>query len=386
MGAQENRENVVQPQVKSYIMKKASVKRIPVSGTFEITPLCNMNCRMCYIRMSEKEMNERGTMLSAEEWIRLGKEAADSGMLFLLITGGEPFLRKDFRYIYEELTKLGLSISINSNATLIDDNIVEWLKENPPSRVNVTLYGGNNETYERLCGIKNGYERAVKGIETLRRAGISVYINASFTKYNVEDMEKIFKFADDRNIRVRTTSYMFPPVRNAKDGQTDDAVRFTPYEAAKTRAMSERLFMNDGEYERYLRMIHAGCSIVRDDDECVRTEDAKMRCTAGKSSFWVTWDGRITPCGMMNSPVRRINRTDFRPVWEGLVSDTDKIFTPAECENCSKKFACVVCGALTMAESGGDASVKPEYVCRMTEEYIGIMTEEYCKMEKNNFG
>lgn len=374
---------MAQPQIKKMLMQKASIKRVPISGTFEITPLCNMNCRMCYIRMTEKEMNERGTMLTAEDWIELGKECVKRGMLFLLITGGEPFLRKDFRYIYEELTKLGLSISLNSNATLIDENVIEWLKDNPPSRVNVTLYGGNNETYEKLCGLKNGYDKAVRGIELMREAGIMVYINASFTKYNVSDMEEITGFASERGLRVRATSYMFPPVRNAKDGNTDDEVRFTPEEAAKARAACAKLTMSEAEYIHYLKLTHAGiCAADDNEDECVRIEDAKMRCTAGKGSFWVTWDGRMTPCGMMNEPVVRCRAENFFEGWQSIVADTEKICTPVECESCSKRSACVVCGALCIAEGKGDSSAKPEYVCRMTEHYLEILEQEYNALEE----
>lgn len=375
-------ERIPQPQIKKYMMRKAGAKRIPISGTFELTPLCNMNCRMCYIRMSEKEMKERGSLRSAEDWISLGREAAARGMLFLLLTGGEPFMRKDFRYIYEELTKLGLSISINTNATMIDEKIIEWFGKNPPARVNVTLYGGSNKTYERLCGLKDGYDRAVRGIELMRKAGIMVYINASFTKYNIDDMEEILGFASERNLRVNSTTYMFPPVRNAKDGHTDDEVRFTPEEAARARAACEKLRMGKEEYQNHLMRIHAGSCMVNDSEECVRSEDAKMRCTAGKCSFWVTWDGRMTPCGMMNEPVAKLDEMDFAEAWGAVMEGTDKVCTPVECESCGKRFACVVCGALALAEGNGDSTLKPGYVCNMTENYLEIMEQEYNNMAK----
>ena len=375
-----------QPQIKRFLMNKAAINKIPLNGSFELTPLCNMNCRMCYIRMSEKEMNERGTMLSAQEWIDLGKEAVECGMLFLLLTGGEPFIRKDFRYIYEELTKLGLSITINSNATLIDENIMEWLSKTPPAKINVTLYGKDNETYERLCGLKNGYDRAVRGIELLRAAGIMVNINASFTKYNEADMEYIINFAKERDLSFRATSYMFPPVRSAKNGKTDVEVRFTAEEAAAARARSDKLRMSENRYKLYLQAMHAGKCNAEEDDDCMRTEDAKMKCMAGKSSFWITWDGRITPCGMMNAPVVNHCRDgkSFKGEWEYIVNETGRICMPSECENCSKKFACVVCGALTIAEGDGDSQKKPEYLCRMTEHYIELLEQEYLLMEQEN--
>ena len=46
----------MQAQLRKYLYQKAAHNKVPLSGTFELTPRCNMNCRMCYIRMSEAEM------------------------------------------------------------------------------------------------------------------------------------------------------------------------------------------------------------------------------------------------------------------------------------------------------------------------------------------
>src|SRR5699024_6376908 len=116
---------------------------IPLSGTFELTPVCNMNCRMCYVRMSREEQEAVHPLRTAKEWLELGKTARDRGMLYLLLTGGEPFLRPDFREILSGLHQMGLLITINSNGTLIDESVVEWLKESPPVRINITLYGAS---------------------------------------------------------------------------------------------------------------------------------------------------------------------------------------------------------------------------------------------------
>ena len=142
----------VEPPITEYLHAKASRLHIPLSGTFELTPVCNMNCKMCYVRMSRAEQEAVHPLRTAKEWLELGKTARDRGMLYLLLTGGEPFLRPDFREILSGLHQMGLLITINSNGTLIDENVVEWLKESPPVRINITLYGASDETYERMCG------------------------------------------------------------------------------------------------------------------------------------------------------------------------------------------------------------------------------------------
>ena len=69
---------------------------VPISGTFELTPRCNFNCKMCYVHLSEDRISKFGSEMDAAEWIRLAEQARDAGMLSLCITGGEPILHPEF--------------------------------------------------------------------------------------------------------------------------------------------------------------------------------------------------------------------------------------------------------------------------------------------------
>ena len=92
-----------------YLYNKAGKLRIPLSGTFELSPVCNFACKMCYVRKSAREVREspRG-ILTLADWRRIAREARDAGMVFVLLTGGEPFVRKDFFEIYGAMKKMGL--------------------------------------------------------------------------------------------------------------------------------------------------------------------------------------------------------------------------------------------------------------------------------------
>ena len=81
----------VEPPVTEYLFRKATRQRIPLGGTFELTPVCNMDCRMCYVKMSRQQQEAIRPLMTAEEWIRLAEEAKEQGLLYLLLTGGEPF-------------------------------------------------------------------------------------------------------------------------------------------------------------------------------------------------------------------------------------------------------------------------------------------------------
>ena len=91
---------------REFIQEKAKKNILPDTATFELTPLCNFNCKMCYVHLKPEEMKLQGRLRTKEEWISLAKELKEKGTLFILLTGGEVLTRKDFREIYEELSKM----------------------------------------------------------------------------------------------------------------------------------------------------------------------------------------------------------------------------------------------------------------------------------------
>lgn len=75
----------VEPPITEYLHAKAARQGIPLSGTFELTPLCNMNCRMCYVRMSREQQEAIRPLRTAAQWLELGRQAKEQGLLYLLL-------------------------------------------------------------------------------------------------------------------------------------------------------------------------------------------------------------------------------------------------------------------------------------------------------------
>ena len=199
---------------------------LPIAGNFELTSNCNFNCKMCYVHSDAHKES-----MSTEDWIELGRTARDAGMVFLLLTGGEPFLRRDFKEIYSALLGMGLLISINTNASLIDDDMFDFLVKHPPLRMNISLYACDNVVYEELCG-KPACEIVKNNIRRLHDAGIGVKINASITPYNASEIEGIYAFGEEIGVPVQATTYMYPPVRINGECFGSSPARFDAEEAA----------------------------------------------------------------------------------------------------------------------------------------------------------
>ena len=350
----------VAPAATEYLYGKAAAAGVPLSGTFELTPVCNMDCKMCYVRLSRQAQEAIAPLASAERWLALGEEAKNAGMLYLLLTGGEPFLHPQFRQILEGLHRMGLLISLNTNGTLIDEDVVQWLKNCPPMRVNVSLYGASNETYERLCRNPKGFTQVTRAIQLLKDAGIAVKLNCSLTPHNASDLPAMAQFAKEQGLVLQVATYMFPPLRKDESlvGKND---RFSPQDAAYYMAYADYLTLGA---ERFAAQ---QCPSPQYPEDCGMGEG--VRCRAGRCSFWITWQGEMMPCGMF--PVKGENNVFAKPfahVWEQVKADTARITLPAQCGACSAKATCRACAAMVVTESGCFDKV-PQYRCDMMHAY-----------------
>ena len=324
--------------------------------------------------MNEKEMSPFGRELTADEWIELGKICAEHGMLYLLLTGGEPFSRPDFRRIYSSMRKLGLCVSINTNAALIKDDDIEFLKRECPESVNITLYGASDETYKRLCGVDNAFEKVIKNIDALKKNNIPVRLNVSLTRDNINDLEEIVRIGKSRDIPLKITSYMFRPVRKTDGKGENNNVVFSEEESGYSRFLTMKYLLDEDLFRRIRNSFRENNFTVGFHGDCDETGD-DMSCMAGKSSFWITWNGKMLPCGMINEPCANLIEAGFSASWRYITDEISKVRLPAECKNCKAKNICRPCGAITLSESG-DFSKKPEYLCESTKAYIRNMISD----------
>lgn len=373
--------NQTEPFLVSYLHSKGAKLKLPISGTFELTARCNFNCPMCYVHMNQNEIHAtQRRELTTEEWIKLAKEAKDRGMFFALLTGGEPFMRRDFFEIYSAMKSMGIMISINTNGSLLQGDIRRQLLENPPFRVNLSLYGGCAQTYRNMCG-QDVFEQVTENIKALKTAGVDVRLNLSITPYNQQDLEKIFKISQELGVHVKGTGYMYPPARRNGD-QSGYENRLSPEEAAASSLKWDLLRF---EREEFVQRAEKVKKLVEyETDRCAVEPDSGIECRAGSSSFWITWDGRMLPCGMMPKPEALPLEIGFDAAWNQILMKTKEIRMPAECAECEKKSVCGVCAAMCIAETGRFDRV-PTYMCRMTDETIRL-TSLICQKlgNKNN--
>ena len=165
---------------------------------------------------------------------------------------------------------------------------------------------------------------------------------------------------------------MYPPARlNKQPGEYGK--RFSPEESAKWSVGWDKLRYTE---EEFIQRAEAMKSFTRvEEEECSVDMESGVSCRVGSTSFWMTWDGQMRPCGMMPYPTTYPLEVGFEKAWKELREVTAKISQPEKCISCSKKEICGACAAVCVAESGEFSKV-PEYMCNRIDAIVKLMMNE----------
>jgi MoaA/NifB/PqqE/SkfB family radical SAM enzyme len=165
---------------------------------------------MCYICGSEDHTELKKRELTAEQWIKLGRQARDAGCLFLTLTGGEIFIRKDFWQIYEALSNMGFLITLFTNGSLLNDDMISRLSKHPPIEISISLYGSSSETYGNINGHPEAYEKVKENIHKLVNAGVNIHLKTPIIKYTSSEYIQMREFARTFNKPLDIVNYISP--------------------------------------------------------------------------------------------------------------------------------------------------------------------------------
>ena len=339
---------------------KCATLGIPSNGIFELTPRCNLRCKMCYVRLDPEQMAPIGQEYTAAQWLDMGRQVRDAGTVFLLLTGGEPTMRSDFCEIFQGLEEMGFSIAINTNGTHLTPQIRELWHRLPPLQVNITLYGTCREDYEALCGNPGAFDAVVDALDWLQQEGILVHLNTTIVPTNRHKFLEVEQFAKNRGLELRLTTYCFPP--NRRDQSCFE--RLSPEEAAE-------LIVQDTYFREGAVSIKAK---ARDLDiaplqrACDLDLGEPMQCLAGRSQYWITWNGNMSPCAMLTQPATRPFQQGFAAAWEELKAACQPIRLCADCVECPERRSCMNCAAVIFSETGRFDG-KPEFMCQLNKAY-----------------
>jgi len=340
----------------------------------EITARCNHNCRHCYINLAAGDSAARAGELSIAEIEKIADEAVSAGVLWVLISGGEPLLREDFADIYLGLKKKGLLVSVFTNATLITEAHVRLFKTYPPRTLEVSVYGVSKEIYEGVTRLKGSFKAFSRGLNLLEKGGQAVTLKTMALRSNFRQMPSIADFCRKKS----KEAFRFDPLlhlRYDRDPVRNDEIRAERLTAAEIVELERK------DPER-IRVIHKVCEQMKPPSPSGETEGQLFRCGAGIGECTVGARGEFRLCSSLCHPDCRYDLktgsfaaalTDFVPRIRSLQSHRAAFLH--SCKNCTLINLCHWCPAHAYLETG-EMDSPVDYFCEVARARVAWQKAE----------
>jgi radical SAM protein with 4Fe4S-binding SPASM domain len=320
--------------LKSKIIRLGALQRVPVLGEFELTSKCNFACPMCYVKD-----NKPKSELAKEEWISIFEEAVVEGLVYALLTGGEPLTRSDFVELYEFLYDYGVKITVYTNGYHLTKEQLEAFTNRPPEMVAITLYGASDDTYNIVTGIKDGYTKVTENILKLKKSKINIACRVIPIPEVYADLDDILKFIKENNIPLGYFLYLAPSKKKDYHG------RLSPEQLVD---FEQRLLTFKGKQKPS------------------KDFDTLSSCAALKSGYAVNHRGYMQPCTLMAHPRKKLERGTFLTTFRELSDKWQNLEKSHDCESCDLSSSCIPCPARRYYE--GDPHKCAPYLLEIAKE------------------
>ncbi len=326
--------------------ERAAAECRPVSVMLEVTRECNLECRHCYVE------SEDAAPMTLAELIRVLDDLASAGVIFLVVTGGEPFARSDFLDILGAAIEREFAVRVLTNATLVGDGEADALASLGPTSVDVSVYGPG-EVHERVTGVPGSFERTRAGIERLRASGVPVRIKAPLMKTNRGELGYVRALAESIGAPLVFDTTMV--CRQSGDR--------TPLEEQ----------LSEDDIAAVLKEISGGSAFP----EGTNLEPDRPFCSAGRSTARVTPSGLVTPCVALPGVVGSLRDGSFLDIWKGEALDEIRrlrLDDLPRCRECDVRRWCVRCPGLALVEDGSLTGPSTA-ACRTARIYAALARE-----------
>lgn len=304
---------------------------VPLNVHLDLTFRCNLRCIHCYLdHDGQRELSTRETRSFLEA-------AASAGALFLTVSGGEVFLRKDLLAVLEHARSLLFDVRLKTNGTLIRASHARRLSALGIQQVQVSIYSHRPEVHDAITQTPGSLERALAGIRLLRAQGVRVAVANVLMRQNARDYAGVKRLASELG-----AEFTIDPT-------------ITPHLSRRTSILE--LSIPRGELEEIFRDEAAvgdvACFTAPPGPVDASALDG-VPCSAGHTACYVSPCGELYPCVQFPLPCGNVRRQPFAGIWRDspqlaeVRSIRARDLTPCSC--CVHLGTCTRCPGLAYLE------------------------------------
>ncbi|MBN1637260.1 MAG: radical SAM protein [Deltaproteobacteria bacterium] len=322
--------------------------KAPYILAWEVTKACNLNCVHCRASATNKTDPQE---LSTREGFALLDDLVNFGTKMVILSGGEPLLRKDIFEFAHHGTSLGLRMTLATNGSLITPAVVRQIKDSGIVRVSISLDGVSSDTHDKFRGVQGAFDQALRGVRILKQHDIAFQINTTVAAVNMAQMDKFPEFVKDLGAHAWHVFFLVPTGR----GQKVEPAKIQDYQS-----MLENFYKvySSAQIECKATCAPQFYRLIKEYGGDVKTKG----CLAGTDFGFVSSRGSVQPCGFLDVQCGNIRNVSFQRIWTespqlNLIRNPEKL--KGKCGSCIEKTVCGGCRARAFEVLGDMMDVDP---------------------------
>lgn len=315
----------------------------PQEVWLNVTSQCNLKCITCFKENSSSENQD----MSSEKLHSVIDEVIGLGVGYVVVSGGEPFIRKDILDILQYLKEMNIKILLITNGTLITPEIAKKIGELSPWIVQISLDGSNSMINDAIRG-KGVFQKAIGAARLLLAENLDVRLYPTLTRLNIYDIPNMRKLINELRPGYNRLAF----------------AKFHPSGRGKMHA--ESLYIEEDEFMKIMREIYKeeklsqpsaikDFSIAADDMDLTsalpgRTPYGarKINCGLGTAIISIEADGNVYPCQWLHFPDMMAGNL-YKQTLKDIYYNSDVFFKCRQlrvdsnihdCPTCDYKYFC----------------------------------------------
>lgn len=341
-----------------------------------ITGNCNLRCRHCYISGGDGAYGEP-TMAQCEDIVRQMK---DANIYMVSLTGGEPFVRRDFWEFLDMLNDHGIKVNaIFSNGVLLTDECLAKLEAHRVRPHDFLLSFDGAGTHDWMRGVPGAEKKLVAAIRRLKEAGYGVIVSTVLCRQNLDRLLPTYELLRD----LQVDFWRMSEVVNVGEWLKNENTRLDPDELLEAYLQLIRKIKADG---MPIPQIHVGGLMCVEHGEyrfgafggCGSADKVgELVCEAGKYFPMLLPDGRLLPCmpccgSSLEAQAPNVLTGEYdicralvdSPITKCLNCTYSDVFAhESECAACEHRYECGRCPASSLQH--GSIYARDTFTCRI---------------------
>lgn len=347
--------------------------RSPFTVAWEITQACALACVHC--RASAQPRRDPRE-LTTEEGFMVIDQIVEMGNPILVVTGGDPLMRRDVFDLIRRAAERGLRVSLSPSATaLLTRGNLQKARDAGVVRLHLSLDGSTPETHDAFRQVTGSYDRTIKGLQAAREIGLSLQIGTTVTRRNLADLPALAELVAGFGALMWNLFFLVPTGRGKEEDmisphQHEDTFHWmyelskeVPYDVRTTAAQHYRRVVIQRTRAELGRRgaIHqalsgAGYSF---QDGLGRPQQG---VNDGKGFCFISHLGDVCPSGFLQLPAGNVRETPIAEIYRRspLFRELrDPSLLKGRCGRCEYRRVCGGSRARAFALTGDHLAEEP---------------------------